>query len=318
MISGRSSLQGAYGTKVVSALSRKPGGQSQLSAAFTLIKCNWGIGMMGMPYMLDQAGTIAGVIMFVASMALTQLSIDRLLEVDAELLRQHRLRKRSVAAAAIGSAAKRTSAPAAAGLTQPLWATDDSDSADLDYAGIMQRSLGGIGEWLAIASIVVSAWGSCIAYLKFISDNGGSLCRLCTDPTCTACSITTWGWVLVAAGPLAALAILDDVRFLAPASVVGLGSAFAFACVVVAGAFSHLSGEDVAHFFHTEPHVKWQTLPLAMSIAAFCNEVSAVASLGSLSSLSSLGPRLPALCRALPCVDWLTLDWSLDGRESSS
>jgi amino acid permease len=304
MISGHSSLQGAYGTKVASALSRKPGGQSQLSAAFTLIKCNWGIGMMGMPYMLDQAGTIAGVIMFVASMALTQLSIVRLLEVDAELLRQHRLRKRSVAAAAIGSAAKRTSAPAAAGLTQPLWATDDSDSTDLDYAGIMQRSLGGIGEWLAIASIVVSAWGSCIAYLKFISDNLHSLFGL-----------TTWGWVLVAAGPLAALAILDDVRFLAPASVVGLGSAFAFACVVVAGAFSHLSGEDVAHFFHTEPHVKWQTLPLAMSIAAFCNEVSAVASLGS---LSSLGPRLPALCRALPCVDWLTLDWSLDGRESSS
>ena len=41
--------------------------------------------MMAMPYMLDQAGTISGVVMFVASMALTQLSIARVLDVDAAL-----------------------------------------------------------------------------------------------------------------------------------------------------------------------------------------------------------------------------------------
>ena len=40
---------------------------------------------MAMPYMLDQAGTISGVVMFVASMALTQLSIARVLDVDAAL-----------------------------------------------------------------------------------------------------------------------------------------------------------------------------------------------------------------------------------------
>ena len=46
------------------------------------------VAAVAMPYMLDQAGTIAGVIMFVISMALTQLSIDRLLDVAAALPRR--------------------------------------------------------------------------------------------------------------------------------------------------------------------------------------------------------------------------------------
>ena len=107
------------------AESDRTNGQSALGAAFTLVKCNWGIGMseclpamptllavaglgnwddsqcsrsqvtrcpfvaaVAMPYMLDQAGTIAGVIMFIISMALTQLSIDRLLDVAAALPRR--------------------------------------------------------------------------------------------------------------------------------------------------------------------------------------------------------------------------------------
>ena len=44
--------------------------------------------VVAMPYMLDQAGTIAGVVMFVVSMALTQLSIARLLDVGAALQRR--------------------------------------------------------------------------------------------------------------------------------------------------------------------------------------------------------------------------------------
>ena len=46
------------------------------------------VAAVAMPYMLDQAGTISGVIMFVVSMALTQLSIARLLDVSAALQRR--------------------------------------------------------------------------------------------------------------------------------------------------------------------------------------------------------------------------------------
>ena len=46
------------------------------------------VAAVAMPYMLDQAGTISGVIMFVISMALTQLSIARLLDVTAALQRR--------------------------------------------------------------------------------------------------------------------------------------------------------------------------------------------------------------------------------------
>jgi hypothetical protein len=98
-----------------------------------------------MPYMLDQAGTIVGVIMFVISMGLTQLSIARVLDVTAALQAQQ-LRPGSAKPLLAGSNAK---------------GAVDADS--LDYSGIMKRSLGGGGEYLAIASIVVSAWGSCIA-----------------------------------------------------------------------------------------------------------------------------------------------------------
>jgi amino acid permease len=136
------------------------------------------------------------------------------------------------------------------------------DAPDLqDYSGIMERSLGVMGEYLSIASIVVSAWGSCIAYLLFIKDNCHKLFGL-----------PEYLWVLIAAVPLLLLSMLDDVRFLAPISVFGLGCAFTFACLVVAEFFVHVDSQDVQDFFADQPVVRWETLPLAMSIAAFCNE----------------------------------------------
>ena len=96
--------------------------------------------------MLDQAGTICGVIMFILSMGLTQLSIARVLDVTAALQAQQQQQRSSTKPLLADSSAK---------------GTVEADS--LDYSGIMKRSLGGVGEWLAIASIVISAWGSCIA-----------------------------------------------------------------------------------------------------------------------------------------------------------
>ena len=233
-------------------------GTGPLAAAFTLLKCNWGIGMMGMPFMLNTAGTISGVVMFVASMALTQLSIARVLDVGAAVQR-------------------RPAQPSAkAGLLPAAAAREEQ----LDYSGIMSRSLGGLGEWLALLSIIVSAWGSCIAYLLFIKDNLHSL---------WPGLLPEWLWVLLASVPLALLSLLDDVRRLAPVSVVGLACAFSFACLVVAEAALHLSADDVREFFAEEPLVRWKTLPLAMAVAAFCNEGKR-----TLLSIARRRPRCPS------------------------
>ena len=53
--------------------------QGQPCCCVAVLQGNWGVGMMAMPYMLDRCGPISGVIMFIASMALTQFSILNLL-----------------------------------------------------------------------------------------------------------------------------------------------------------------------------------------------------------------------------------------------
>lgn len=62
---------------------------------------------VAMPYMLDQAGTICGFVMFIISMGLTQLSIARVLDVAAAL--QHR-RTSASAKPLLGTAAGKEAA----------------------------------------------------------------------------------------------------------------------------------------------------------------------------------------------------------------
>ena len=54
----------------------------------SLVKANWGIGMMAMPYYLHKAGLMCGLLFFVFTMSLTFLSIHRLLRVGDELRRR--------------------------------------------------------------------------------------------------------------------------------------------------------------------------------------------------------------------------------------
>ena len=64
---------------------------SRFAAACSLVKVNWGIGMLAMPYFLQEAGLVAGLLFFFASMGLTYLSIERLLlceAIDEQLVQQ--------------------------------------------------------------------------------------------------------------------------------------------------------------------------------------------------------------------------------------
>ena len=236
-------------------------GQSALAAAFTLIKCNWGIGMMAMPYMLDQAGTVTGVIIFVVSMALTQFSISRLLDAGFGLVQMRRLGREN-----------RWSG-------KPVTVDTVSSNPEghlSDYTAIIMGSLGPLGEWAALASIVLSCWGSCIAYLLFIGKNMNNI----------------FGhgehfWTAVACAPLLMLSLLDDIRFLAPSSVFGLTCSLGFAVLVVVEVISHLldNPHELHEFFQTQPLIKPATMPLALSLAAFCNEGIVILSPSTRSSM---------------------------------
>eukprot|EP00656_Telonema_subtile_P013903 TRINITY_DN17069_c0_g1_i1.p1 TRINITY_DN17069_c0_g1~~TRINITY_DN17069_c0_g1_i1.p1 ORF type:complete len:114 (-),score=26.06 TRINITY_DN17069_c0_g1_i1:46-387(-) len=50
---------------------------TQFSAFLLLLKINWGIGMMAMPYYIHKAGLWLGIAFFVCTMILTVISIDR-------------------------------------------------------------------------------------------------------------------------------------------------------------------------------------------------------------------------------------------------
>jgi vesicular inhibitory amino acid transporter len=111
-------------------------GQHSFLSGMALFKVNWGVGMMAMPYFLYKAGLVAGVSFFIASMCLTFLSLNRLLQVADEVSR-------------VGG----------------------KESQNLTYTGVIGGVFGLKGEVLSVGCINLSSICSCIAYLIFIGDN---------------------------------------------------------------------------------------------------------------------------------------------------
>jgi len=253
---------------------------SRSSAFFTIIKCNWGIGMMSMPYMLDQAGTISGVIMFVVSMLLTQVAIINLLAVKAKLS--------TIPAAILSKPSfdpkvlipqKKESKDAQALLQGGSINHHDSDAKvncnrpDLDYSTIMAKTLGGVGDWSALFSIVASTYGSCVAYMLFIVDNMTKFFPHALESVgLTSLDEQRIGWIVIQCVILCALAWLDSVDKLAPASLFGLTCAFSFAVLTLYNTADILSPQNFTETFDAQPVFKPSSFILAISIAAFCNE----------------------------------------------
>lgn len=167
---------------------------SPLGAAFTIVKCNWGIGMMAMPYMLHQAGPIAGVLMFVASMMLTQFATVNVIDLKYALLSKDSENKASGNDTSdakdhpVKVANDKTMSRDIDGERAPLLinttVNDDSednvkgptslaDDSHLDFTNIMAKTLGTFGDWGAMFSIFLANYGSNVAYLLFIRDNMG-------------------------------------------------------------------------------------------------------------------------------------------------
>eukprot|EP00466_Bigelowiella_natans_P017727 jgi/Bigna1/141252/aug1.61_g15960 len=65
------------------------------AAIFFVLKSNWGIGMMAMPFMLKSAGVVAGLGIFVLSMAMVTDSVHRLEQVQQALIDKWRTDRES-------------------------------------------------------------------------------------------------------------------------------------------------------------------------------------------------------------------------------
>eukprot|EP01063_Lacrimia_lanifica_P016733 TRINITY_DN23283_c0_g1_i1.p1 TRINITY_DN23283_c0_g1~~TRINITY_DN23283_c0_g1_i1.p1 ORF type:complete len:497 (+),score=169.76 TRINITY_DN23283_c0_g1_i1:61-1491(+) len=226
-------------------------------AFFTLLRGNWGIGMMAIPYMLQQGAVCGGVILFCLSMALTQFSILRLIEVKRTVQKE----------AAAGH-------PTVGEKPDPALCGRDVDGNAFDYANVMKWAVGRPVEYISIASIVLSMWGSCVAYLRFIKDNMTAFATPGMDQT-----QSEFMWMGVALIPIMALAAFDNLDFLAPASVAGVVVGVAFVAVLLGDVVHDTSTDDVVNYFANYSDFTFPNTPLVVSISAFCNEGVVVLSL---------------------------------------
>eukprot|EP00656_Telonema_subtile_P013904 TRINITY_DN17069_c0_g1_i2.p1 TRINITY_DN17069_c0_g1~~TRINITY_DN17069_c0_g1_i2.p1 ORF type:complete len:455 (-),score=105.03 TRINITY_DN17069_c0_g1_i2:37-1401(-) len=221
---------------------------TQFSAFLLLLKINWGIGMMAMPYYIHKAGLWLGIAFFVCTMILTVISIDRLLRVRFAVLPLH------------------------------------GDAATSTYTGLMRVALGEPGELSALFSIFLANYGSCVAYIKYMGDN---LHKFLPEA-----GVPSWVWILLLTLPFCGASLLDDVSILGRISFIGIVAGEAFAITLLATATTDGPG-SLSDYVNSTNTASWDTLPVAMGLAIFCNEGMVI--------------LIPPVHRAMGSCDWAVL-----------
>lgn len=197
--------------------------------------------------------------------------IFRLLAVRDALQQQRRQRASEINATATNEQQ----------LLETTCAMHDSDArVEDDYAGVIRQALGPRSELLALVSIVVSMFGSLVAYALYIAEN---LARFVSP----YCHLPEWGWALLSVVPWLVLALADDVSFLAPFGAVGLACALGFSATLLYDTAAAVSWSSFTTWLRSLPVVEPNTLLVAISIAAFCNEGVVVMALNVQSEMAN-------------------------------
>jgi amino acid permease len=254
-------------------------GVSAVMAVVYIVKCQWGIGMMAMPFMIMKAGVAAGVVQFVLSMVLTTDSIFRLRACRIELCRRQRLAAKTAAAVA--------------STDEPLLPEQPSDTL-LDYSGVVRHSLGLRAERVSLCAILASNFGSNIAFALFIGSN--------LHLFLSGAHLAEWQWIALCVPLWAAIACRRDVSFLAPIGALGLACALGFVAVILADAGRTLGWAGAAAWARAAPQIRPATLPIAVSISAFCNEGVVLMALSVESSMARRERFPAALVAALSLI----------------
>lgn len=130
------------------------------------------------------------------------------------------------------------------------------------YADVVGALLGSAGRAAALFALLLANWGSAIAWIRYIGDN---LARFLPEA-----HLSPDAWALGITVPLLACAFVEDVTPLERISVVGLAAGQAFVLLMVVQAAPHLA--ELPAYAAAQPVVRWESAPVAMGLAVFCNE----------------------------------------------
>jgi amino acid permease len=202
-----------------------------MRVVFTTVKCNWGIGMMAMPYLLLQSGFGAGIILFIVAMWLSWLAVVRLSDCRITLRQRNKDREPNAKDRLLGDGS----------LDQILDADSDipadEDSFDLlNYSDIVRAVMGNFFGDASILSILIAMYGSNISYIVFIKENMVKYIGL-----------TGWEWILIVFAPLTVLVLKSDLKFLTPVSIFGLTCSFSFLFLVVYRVITEVTPDEFHH-----------------------------------------------------------------------
>eukprot|EP00929_Paragymnodinium_shiwhaense_P055792 TRINITY_DN27928_c0_g1_i2.p1 TRINITY_DN27928_c0_g1~~TRINITY_DN27928_c0_g1_i2.p1 ORF type:complete len:372 (+),score=37.22 TRINITY_DN27928_c0_g1_i2:113-1228(+) len=229
---------GSQGSGRMSSSARecqRPTGLTSFGIFVQLIKINWGIGMMAMPFYLYSSGLVMGSIFFACSMMLVGSSVDRIVRCK-----------------------------------EALEAADQKAGPTQEYGDLMQTILGPAGRFAALFSILCANWGSCVAYSKWLGDN---LAVFITGVSWTS-EVWVWATSIplaVAAIVVKDVTALQPFAILGLAC--SQGFALIVVCMAVDKAVRHhADGESFPEFVSTTPWLNAASFIPAMGLANFCNE----------------------------------------------
>eukprot|EP00928_Gymnodinium_smaydae_P061346 TRINITY_DN45443_c0_g1_i1.p1 TRINITY_DN45443_c0_g1~~TRINITY_DN45443_c0_g1_i1.p1 ORF type:complete len:423 (+),score=41.13 TRINITY_DN45443_c0_g1_i1:72-1340(+) len=132
------------------------------------------------------------------------------------------------------------------------------------YAKLIGLLLGRAGESCAIFSLALANFGSAVSFIKFIGDNIFRFIPEIAMPGGGA------AWSLLITLPLLLCALPESVAPLGRLSGVGLIAGQSFAVLMITQAA--LRWDFFPSYVQSQPTVRWDTAPVAMGLAVFCNE----------------------------------------------
>ena len=129
------------------------------------------------------------------------------------------------------------------------------------YVALMREAVGPKGQLVAVACVLVAGWGSAVAWTKFIGDN---LARFLPF------HLPSQGYIALVSLPLLCCAWVDEIRILERFSYVGLIAGQLFVILLLILVAPHWA--DWPAYVSSQPFIRWESFPVAMGLAVFCNE----------------------------------------------
>lgn len=159
-------------------------------AFFNTWKSNTGVGIFAMPYLLQEAGLIPGICIFIVLMIISVRCCVKLVNTVNRLYDGRRYKS-----------------------------LDHRQVKHIDYTEAASLVLGSWGKWATVLSLVIGNFGTCVSYLVFVKQN---LRRFFPGVFNNTVEREEAYWVLILSPLMLLLTCLKNMNYLAPASVLGI------------------------------------------------------------------------------------------------